>query len=327
MVVGGTSFYERKEVKDLLGYLRVASGRDATGEAIKRCINAPFRFLGSAFVERVMGAAKDRGPGPSWTDVVRDVCRGPGVQGRQVESALGWARLVEAVGQQVFDGAKPGVVLNDLVGRTRYVDWLEKEEGQESVENSRSSNVRELVRVAERFGTAGELLDYIDETVRASRRQREDRQAGGERVLLMSVHKSKGLEWPNVFVSGCNEKILPHARGDIEEERRLMYVAVTRARDSLVLSYVDEFATRAGVMAAAPSRFLKDAGLVDADGNPVDRNPGSGEPVDQFLAGVPAAEIVYPVTVLAGDRSLMGRDAVCTDCGSPLTSHGENSCA
>ena len=106
-----------------------------------------------------------------------------------------------------------------------------------------------------------------------------------------------------------------------------MYVAATRARDRLVLSYVREMATKQGVRPMEQSRFLRDAFPEDDEVAAEDRNPGSGEPVDQFLAGVPAAEIVYPVTVLAGDRSWMGRDAVCTDCGSPLTSHGENSCA
>ncbi len=77
----------------------------------------------------------------------------------------------------------------------------------------------------------------------------------------MSVHRSKGLEWPHVYVAGLNEMILPHAKGDAEEERRLAYVAMTRARDVLTLSYVRRIATRAGIKDVEPSRFLLDTGL------------------------------------------------------------------
>ena len=95
----------------------------------------------------------------------------------------------------------------------------------------------------------------------AAAKQRRDGQAGGDRVLLMSVHRVKGLEFPKVWVIGCNEKILPHGRGDIEEERRIAYVAITRARDELVMSWVRSFANREGVSSAASSRFIAEAGL------------------------------------------------------------------
>jgi len=121
--------------------------------------------------------------------------------------------------------------------------------------------VREMIRVAERFRSCGELLAYVDKTIRAATRQREDKQAGGDRVLLMNIHRSKGLEWPHVWVAGVNELILPHPRGDQEEERRLAYVAATRAKDSLVFSYVRTMATRVGIRDAEPSRFLADAGI------------------------------------------------------------------
>ena len=111
------------------------------------------------------------------------------------------------------------------------------------------------------LGRPAALLDYIDETISSARKQRKDSQAGGERVLLMSVHRSKGLEWPHVYVVGMNELVLPHAKGDEEEERRLAYVAVTRARDVLTLSHVRRIATRAGIRDAQPSRFLLDTGL------------------------------------------------------------------
>jgi|SRR5271166_188991 len=260
VVVGGTSFYERKEIKDLLGYLRVATDRDMTGEAVKRCINAPFRFLGAKFVDKVMDLAR---PGCEWTLVVDEAARFSGIQRRQQASAHEWCQLVANVQNAVNEGsehdARPATILTELVQRTRFIEWLEKDEGEESIENSSGANVRELIRVSERFATVKELLDFIDRSIAEQAKQRKGDL--GNRVLLMSIHRSKGLEWPNVWVVGCNEAILPHARGDIKEERRLMYVAVTRARDELVLSWVLKMATKAGMRTMEPSRFLSDANL------------------------------------------------------------------
>jgi len=185
---------------------------------------------------------------------------------KQRESAVEWAALIEEVRTMMesdkLTESRPTVILDFLVRRTNYIAWIEKEEGGESIETSGGANVRELIRVAERFDTVDEMLTYIEKNQAAAKRQRKDKQAGGERLLLMSIHRSKGLEWPNVWVVGCNEMILPHVKGDVEEERRLMYVAATRARDNLVLSHVREMATRSGIKQGTPSKFLVDANLV-----------------------------------------------------------------
>ncbi len=253
LIVGGTSFYDRREVKDLLSYLRVAAEIDHEVDAVKRCINSPYRFLGQAFVERVSNAGS---PGCDWAEVVSEVATQDRLQARQRGSALEWASLVRGIRSQMRDGTKPAEILSNLVRTTRYIEWIEKEEGQESVESSGGANVREIIRVAERFESVDTLLNYIAEQQRAAKRQRRDKQAGGDRVLLMSGHRSKGLEFPIVWVLGCNEMVLPHHRGDVEEERRIAYVMATRARDVLVMSYVREMSTRAGVTKAKMSRFL-----------------------------------------------------------------------
>jgi len=306
VVVGGTSFYERKEVRDLLAYLRLAARRGAVDD-IKRSINTPFRFLGARFVERVMDAAEDlleddeAGSSVDWAAIVGKVANGERLQDRQRVSAREWADMVrlmqrridagaaardadeksgEPAAKVVIDEARPAALLEHVVRVTRYIDYLNKEEGGETTADSAAANVREMVRVAERFPTAEELLDYIDETISSARKQRKDAQAGGERVLLMSVHRSKGLEWPHVYVVGMNEMVLPHAKGDIEEERRLAYVAVTRARDVLTISHVRRIATRAGIRDAQPSRFLVDTGL------PLDGPRGAVEAAEKTLAQV-----------------------------------------
>jgi DNA helicase II / ATP-dependent DNA helicase PcrA len=266
VVVGGSSFYNRKEVRSLLGYLRVAAGRDDDGDGLKRSINAPFRYLGRAFVDKVVSQRSG-----TWVEKVEAVAGGgfgvPRVQARQRQSALQWADLITRVAARINsddpEQRRPEGILGYVVHETRYIEWLEKDEGGEGLESSHAANVREMIRIAERFDTVDALLDYIEDMARAARRQRADGQAGGERVLLMSIHRSKGLEWPNVWVNGCNELVLPHVYGDPEEERRLMYVAATRARDRLVFSHVRSFAAREGVRPdARPSRFLVEAGLV-----------------------------------------------------------------
>lgn len=267
VIIGSTNFYERKEVKDILGYLRVAAGDDF--ESVKRCINAPFRYLGKAFVENISDAASiaaDDGK-VNWTHIVSSVSTRERVQDRQRRSAEEWCRIITEIqgdmqsAKQGLPESKPRSILERLVSRIRYIEWIDKSEGQESIENSQAANVRELCRVAEKFDTVQAFLAYIDENVKAAKKQRRDSQAGGERVVLMSIHRSKGLEWDHVFVAGLNEGILPHARGDIEEERRLAYVAITRARDSLRVSSVREMAMKTGVREVAPSLFVREMGL------------------------------------------------------------------
>ncbi len=306
-VVGGVSFYDRKEVRDLLAYLRLAACRGKLDD-IKRSINTPFRFLGAKFVERVTEAAEsaDVETIKDWPTLIETVADGEGLQARQRSSAKDWAGMLRDMQKAMAEGlgpkatplqvaeAKPAVLLEAVVSRTRYIDFINREEGSESTENSGAANVREMVRVAERFSTADELLDYIDDTLLKARKQRRDKQAGGERVLLMTAHRSKGLEWPNVYVIGMNEMILPHVRGDIEEERRIAYVATTRARDVLTISFVRRIAVRAGIKEAHPSRFLIDTGL-SLDAPRVKQPPWPGAIVtpglieESFLDGVPGA--------------------------------------
>jgi DNA helicase-2/ATP-dependent DNA helicase PcrA len=140
------------------------------------------------------------------------------------------------------------------------MEFLAKDNGAETVENNRVGNVRELVRAAERFTSIDELLNYIDDTLEKSADNRRER---GDRVVLCSIHRSKGLEWPVVFITGVNQDLLPHCRAeDIGEERRLFYVGVTRAKDNLHLSYVNRGAIGNRVVHMAPSEFLNETGLL-----------------------------------------------------------------
>src|ERR1019366_805187 len=256
VLIGGVNFYERKSVKDLLAYLRLAAGKDQEGDATRRCINAPFRFLGAKFVERVM-ALRAADPSVGWTEIVEQASRQEGIQQRQRDSAGQWVEIVEHVSEMIRDGVQvsedgkrttPGAaeVLQYVLNATGYIGWLEKEEGEESIESSHAADVREMVRVAASFANVPELLDFV--SIQVTESSRNKKKARGDRcVTMMSIHKSKGLQAPVVWLVGCNSGILPHAKGDLEEERRIMYVAATRAEDHLVVSYVREMALRTGV--------------------------------------------------------------------------------
>ena len=357
VIVGGVSFYERKEVKDLLAYLRLALGRDRDGDALRRCINAPFRFLGAKFVEKLTDA---QGATSSLAEALQVTIRREGIQSRQVASANEWLRIVESVARLAAptpEGAevnpagektkRADEVLEGLVRQTGYIAWLEKEEGEESVESSHAANVRELLRVAREFSTCGELLDYIEKTLKEGAAQRK--RQSGDLLTIMSVHRSKGLEKPVVWLCGCNEGVLPHSKGDVEEERRIMYVAATRARDRLVVSYVNEMATRAGLKSMTPSRFLacfpapkkdRERGeyemrlVVEEDGvaDPAQQDPEDSDPrAHLFPAGViPAIESIdaaqagQPEVRNPGSNPLgwLGEQAKCAECGKKLTDCG-----
>ena len=274
-VVGGVSFYERKEVKNLLAYLRLANGTGALDD-VGRCINTPFRFLGKAFVDKVREEVEKRGAtsGPTnWSDIIRVVADRAGMQSRQRNGALGWAELLDRMhariakgatatpGTVTYDESLPAAILERIVLETRYSEALLKEEGEESTENSRVSNVREMIRAAGRFNSTADLLTYVDVTIKASKANAKDKDPN--QVTLCTLHRAKGLEWPVVFLAGVSDLILPHGRAEEpEEERRLYYVGVTRARDALHVSCVKTLAFGSKLHEVSPSPFLAESGLV-----------------------------------------------------------------
>jgi DNA helicase-2/ATP-dependent DNA helicase PcrA len=274
VVLGGTNFYERKEVKDLLAYLRIAAGRGSFDD-IRRAINTPFRYLGKAFLEGIDTAGRAAPSDAGWTDIVRKQAETK-LQQRQRSSALQWCALIDNIANVIERGvetedieerleSRPARVLESLVMDVDYMSWLTRDEGTESPENNRMSNVRELIRAAERFPTVGELLEYIDETLRKAAEVRRGND-NADCVVLASLHRAKGLEWPSVHIIGCNQKILPHARAeDAQEERRLFYVGITRARDALHLSCVCRAAVGAKLAQLEPSAFIAEVGLEVVD--------------------------------------------------------------
>ncbi len=232
-LVGGVSFYKRKEVRDALAYLRVARNpRDNL--ALERIINTPPRGIGAKSLDRLrLGAARS---GDSlWDAVCRDAEQEDAP--RRLRNIL--ERFVALVGrwQRWIDGEQPlHGILEQILHSSGYVRSLEREESEEA--NNRLLNLQELLNAARDHVDSGRSLqDFLDETALRSEADDYDEAAP---VTLMTLHNAKGLEFPIVFLVGMEEKLLPHTRslaeGYVEEERRLCYVGMTRAQKRLILT-------------------------------------------------------------------------------------------
>jgi len=250
VIIGGQPFFERREVRGLLAYLRVAAaGSDAREADVRDCINTPNRFLGREFVGSVLN---NRFHGESWADAVRQASEQARVWSKQKLAARQWTTLIEEVSRGIALAQTPAALLSHVADRTGYVEWLKREDGDGDEGEGRAGSIDELIACASRFKTCAQLFAFADQA------EQVRREPTGDRVTCCSIHRSKGLEWPRVWAIGWTDGSLPHAKGDPDEERRLAYVAITRARDELTLSW---WRAR-GDDAKEPSPFLFDAGLL-----------------------------------------------------------------
>lgn len=270
VISGGGAFYRRQEVVALLSYLRAADP-DASWEDVKPSLRVPFRYLGKEFFQRCeeqASSARKLG----WPEYLREQADGwldPTARA-WIEAALRgnvglWARVVEQVRRNA--GMKPASLLSLVLDETNFIKELVLAHGTEGPENIHESNVADLLDLAGKYETVSGLLAYVDEM---SSQISQARGETGDRVVLSSIHASKGLEWNHVWVISCNEGIMPHERSletkeALAEEGRLAYVAFTRARDDLYPSWVR--CSLVGSRPGRPSRFLKQAGLIVGDGD------------------------------------------------------------
>ena len=248
VVLGGRGFFGRSEVMDACAYIRLATAPDE--ESLRRVINKPTRYLGAAFCDAVVERARS-GIGIRVALALTERTALKALHQGQLRSVRELDRHLMAL-QQLRPGMAVGYILRTL----GYEDWLHRDE--EDAED-RVEALRELAQIAERFDDAASFLAYVAEQQDATGKD-EDQHAG--RVQLMTVHRAKGLEWDVVFVAGASLGLMPHAKahGDqLAEERRIAYVAVTRARDRLRLTSVQAFRGKA----AGASPFVSEAGLME----------------------------------------------------------------
>ena len=258
VVVGGFSFYQRAEVKDLLAYLKaLMSPQDSLN--LLRIVNTPARGIGRTTVEQMEQFALQNEVS-LWTAMGRMVEQ-HAFPARAEVAVSAFHRMMEELAQGI-ETAAPAHVLRAVLERTGYRAGLETEATEES--QSRLANLDELLNAAADAGERGETLrDFLDHAALVSDADSVDQRAP---VSLLTMHNAKGLEFPVVFIAGMEEGLFPHSRslndspGAMEEERRLCYVGMTRARQKLYLSWA-RYRRRFGggqPEASIRSRFVKE---------------------------------------------------------------------
>ncbi|WP_414690778.1 DNA helicase PcrA, partial [Nocardioides sp.] len=255
-VVGGVRFYERREVRDALAYLRLLVN-PADQVSLRRILNTPKRGIGDRAVACVNALAeRDR---TTFWEALRRAQDAPGLATRSLTQIQGFVAMIEELQSMVDGGERPDVILETTLARSGYLTALE--ESDDPQDETRLENLAELVAVAREFaddpvagpsadpadvdaGTvAPGLADFLERVALVADADQipdDDPEDAGV-VTLMTLHTAKGLEFPVVFLTGLEDGVFPHARSlsdqpELEEERRLAYVGLTRARERLYIS-------------------------------------------------------------------------------------------
>ena len=259
LVVGGLRFYDRREIKDVLAYLRLLVN-PADSVSLLRVLNVPRRGIGKTTVERLSDAAAQLGL-PLW-EVVSDAEAVRSLGGRSAKGLLQFAELINDLARRAQD-SPPSELVQRVMEQSGYVAELIAEASDEAEERRR--NLQELVNAALQYqeeNEEGSLEGFLASAALASDADSKDTSA--DRVTLMTLHASKGLEFPVVFLVGLEQGLFPSYRSledpaALEEERRLCYVGLTRAKERLFLSHASERRLWGGMREpAVPSVFLSE---------------------------------------------------------------------
>lgn len=257
-MVGGLKFYERKEIKDIIAYLRVIFN-PADSLSLLRIINVPKRGIGDASLAKIQAYAAANNV--SLFEAVSNAAAIDGLSSRFVSKLDDLAGIIFEL--MNLSGEAPVEDLIDRVLRdTGYLEELENERTPQA--QSRIDNLHELISVAQEFAASEEennLESFLAHVALVS--DIDDTELGEDAITLMTLHSSKGLEFPVVFLVGMEEGLFPHARTlmdetEIEEERRLCYVGITRAKEKLFLSSTKMRTIYGNTVTYPPSRFLQE---------------------------------------------------------------------
>jgi DNA helicase-2/ATP-dependent DNA helicase PcrA len=309
-VVGGVRFYERREVRDLLAYLRLIAN-PADEVSLRRVLNVPKRGIGERAEDYVAGyASRER---ISFAEALRTPSDVPGLAVRSAAAIAGFNGLVGELREQAATGGPVAELVEAALDRTGLAASLENSEDLQDA--TRVENLQEMVSVAREFdGTSpdGTLADFLERVALvADADQIPDGEDHGGMVTLMTLHTAKGLEFPVVFLTGMEEEVFPHARAltnqrELEEERRLAYVGITRAEQRLYLTRAASRNWWGRPAFHTPSRFLSEipASLVEWKRNAKDV-AAAATPASARMASRPGTTVVGNRSVPAltpGDR-------------------------
>ncbi len=285
-VIGGTKFYERAEIKDAVAYLAwIVNPFDVV--SFQRVANSPRRGLGQTSLSRIV--AHSASVGESVWEVTAAADRIPGLGAAAIKSLSRFMATMQDLAELARGGIPVGDLMEAVLARSGYVEALEAESighGEKAFEaQGRIENLQQFVEVAHEFDANNPaeedtLEQFLQEiALKADGDLRKDDEG---LVTLMTLHNAKGLEYPIVFVAGCEEGVFPHQRaldeGGVEEERRLFYVAVTRAMRELYLTYARRRSVFGASTYGLASRFLDEipAELCEREELPVSRPHGAG---------------------------------------------------
>jgi DNA helicase-2/ATP-dependent DNA helicase PcrA len=271
-VIGGTKFYDRAEIKDAIAYLTVLVNPQDVG-AFTRIVNSPRRGIGNTTISRLLAYANTTG------ETVWELAAAPeqvsGLGAAAIKSLRRFMGTMEVLQERAQSGAELSVLLKEVLSESGYLEALENERTIEA--QGRIENLEELVNVAVEFAEAnsrgesagadspgaagaerGGLAEFLQQVALvADADTREDDEG---LVTLMTLHNAKGLEYPIVFMIGCEEGVFPHSRaldeGGLEEERRLCYVGITRAERDLYLTSARSRTVFGAHNYGTPSRFI-----------------------------------------------------------------------
>lgn len=263
---GGTSFFERKEIKDVISYLRFIANHDDDINLI-RIINCPRRGIGRAAIQLLNDEAELQGC-TMWNAIISLINRKDSPANDALKDDLQeFVNLIENQRQKLLSGRGLANKVRQMVEDINYKDHLISEYSKsEKAVRFKLLNIESLLNSMDIWendpdNSNPSLFNYLNRITLLSRDNGDDENDKGK-VNLMTIHASKGLEFPVVFIAGAEEGLIPHARsveengGNVEEERRLFYVAITRARDKLIISACRKRRRGQMVAEAEPSRFL-----------------------------------------------------------------------
>jgi DNA helicase II / ATP-dependent DNA helicase PcrA len=270
-VIGGPKFYERAEIKDAIAYLTVL-GNAQDVVSFTRIVNSPRRGIGQTSLSRVLAHAETMGM-PVW-EAAADPGSVPGLGTPAVRAFERFMATMASLRDRGIESHPPvpvGDLLEAVLHETGYLEALEAERTIEA--QGRIENLQELVEVGREFDAANQDggLDLFLQQV-ALVADADTRRDDEGLVTLMTLHNAKGLEYPIVFIIGCEEGVFPHSRsideGSLEEERRLCYVGITRAMRDLYMTYARRRAVFGAQSYGLPSRFLSEIppDLTERDG-------------------------------------------------------------
>lgn len=258
-IIGGLSFYQRREIKDLLAYLRFTVNQQDE-EAFKRIINLPKRGIGSQTVAKIVILANEHKV--SIWEIVSHIKQY--MDGRAANAIAAFAELIQSYIIELEAGKDAHEMATHIAKTTGILRELYADKTVEGL--ARYENIQELLNSIKQFTDNDEVEDkslpaFLQTVSLLTTADQEDEDGDHDRVTMMTIHGSKGLEFNHVFVVGLEENLFPsqmmlNNRADLEEERRLFYVAITRAEQNLTLSYAEQRYNWGRLTFCEPSRFL-----------------------------------------------------------------------